>query len=197
MRAALQVYPFARRIVQDHHAHDRIAVGAVIAARRACELPGHEPPGASSSSSGSWLGNAGERASRGAPSGNSGSSRSRSSSRLRRRSRERWIAASEDAAGAAGSEARNRHCCVDCRRRCGRRDSYFREHRWWPPDTGRPLRARARSRRYKADPSGMLRRLIKEELYRMDGTPLFFPERRAYGRPRGIGLRNDRRRAAP
>ena len=32
---------------------------------------------------------------------------------------------------------------------------------------------------HKADVSDMLRRLIKEELYRMDGTPLF-PERRAY-----------------
>jgi SNF2 family DNA or RNA helicase len=32
---------------------------------------------------------------------------------------------------------------------------------------------------HKADVSDMMRRLIKEELYRMDGTPLF-PERRAY-----------------
>jgi superfamily II DNA or RNA helicase len=32
---------------------------------------------------------------------------------------------------------------------------------------------------HKADVSDMLRRLIKEELYRVDGTPLF-PERRAY-----------------
>ena len=32
---------------------------------------------------------------------------------------------------------------------------------------------------HKADVSDMMRRLIKEELYRFDGTPLF-PERRAY-----------------
>ena len=32
---------------------------------------------------------------------------------------------------------------------------------------------------HKVDPSDMMRRLVKEELYRFDGTPLF-PERRAY-----------------
>ena len=40
-------------------------------------------------------------------------------------------------------------------------------------------RARFREGVHKVDPSDMMRRLTKEELFRFDGSPLF-PERRAY-----------------
>src|SRR5690348_15361225 len=49
----------------------------------------------------------------------------------------------------------------------------------WGCSTLIASKARFREGVRKADVSDMLRRLIKEELYRMDGT-LLFPERRAY-----------------